>query len=45
MLRYAAAGPDEWDVPRGENRTLRDTAVHLGETSWYADQVGDLRKA
>ena len=44
MLRYAAAGPEEWDKPRGENRTLRDTAIHLGETFWYADQIGDLRK-
>jgi hypothetical protein len=41
-LRYAAAGPGEWDKPRGENKTLRETAEHLGETAWYADQVGRL---
>jgi hypothetical protein len=43
-LRYAAAGPAEWDKPRGDNKTLRETAEHLAETAWYADQVGDLRK-
>ena len=43
VLRYAAAGPDEWDRERGENNTLRGTAKHLGETSWYAEQLGDLR--
>lgn len=41
-LRYAAAGPGEWDQPRGENWTLRAIAEHLGETAWYADQVGRL---
>jgi hypothetical protein len=40
-LRYAAAGPAEWDRPRAPNRTLRDIAEHLG-TAWYAEQVGDL---
>ena len=40
-LRYAAAGPAEWDRPRDPNRTLRDIAEHLG-TAWYAEQVGDL---
>jgi DNA-binding transcriptional MerR regulator len=41
-LRYAAAGPAEWDAPRGENWTLREIATHLGESRWYADQLGDL---
>jgi hypothetical protein len=41
-LRYAAAGPTEWDVPRGDNWTLREIATHLGESGWYADQLGDL---
>jgi hypothetical protein len=41
-LRYAAAGPDEWDKPRGEHLTLRQIAEHVG-TPWYAEQVGDLR--
>lgn len=44
-LRYAAAGPNEWDKPRGDNRSLRETAEHLAETSWYADQVGRLDSA
>jgi hypothetical protein len=41
-LRLAAAGPDEWDAPRGENWTLREIAEHLDELRWYADQVGRL---
>ena len=41
-LRYAAAGPVEWDVPRGANWTLREIATHLAESRWYADQLGDL---
>ena len=41
-LRYAAAGPAAWDVPRGENWTLREIATHLAESRWYADQLGDL---
>jgi hypothetical protein len=39
--RLGAAGPDEWDRPRGEEWTLRAIAEHVG-TSWYAEQVGDL---
>jgi len=39
-LRLAAAGPAEWDAPRGENWTLRETAEHLANITWYADQVG-----
>ncbi|MFC7493688.1 MULTISPECIES: hypothetical protein [unclassified Nocardioides] len=39
-LRLAAAGPEEWDLPRGENWTLREIAEHLTGIRWYADQVG-----
>jgi len=41
-LRLAAAGPDEWDRPRGESWTLREIADHLTGVLWYAEQVGDL---
>jgi hypothetical protein len=41
-LRLAAAGPREWDRPRGENWTLREIADHLTGVLWYAEQVGDL---
>jgi hypothetical protein len=41
-LRLAAAGPDEWDAPRGESWTLRAIADHLTGVLWYAEQVGDL---
>jgi hypothetical protein len=41
-LRLAAAGPDEWDRPRGQNWTLRQIADHLTGVLWYAEQVGDL---
>ena len=41
VLRYAAAGPQAWDEPRGPNWTLRAIAEHLS-SSWYAEQVGDL---
>ena len=40
-LRYAAAGPDAWDAPRGDEWTLRQIAEHLADP-WYAEQVGDL---
>jgi hypothetical protein len=40
-LRYRAAGPDEWDRPRGGSWTLREIAEHLA-SAWYAEQVGDL---
>lgn len=40
-LRLLAAGPDEWDRPRGSDWTLRAIATHLADT-WYADQLGDL---
>jgi len=42
VLRYAAAGPRAWDAPRGDNWTLRAIAEHLS-SSWYAEQVGELR--
>jgi hypothetical protein len=41
-LRLAAAGPEEWDRPRGESWTLRAIAEHLTGVLWYAEQVGDL---
>lgn len=41
-LRLAAAGEAAWDVPRGENWTLREIADHLTGIRWYADQVGRL---
>jgi hypothetical protein len=44
-LRLAAAGPDEWDLPRGDSWTLREIADHLTGVLWYAEQVGDLRPA
>jgi glutamine synthetase adenylyltransferase len=44
-LRYAALDPAEWDKDRGPNWTLRQIAEHLVESEWYAQQVGDLRRA
>lgn len=44
VLRYAAAGPQAWDAPRDPNWTLREIAEHLS-SSWYAEQLGDLRAA
>jgi hypothetical protein len=44
-LRLVAAGPDEWDRPRGDSRTLRAIAEHLTGILWYAEQVGDLSPA
>jgi hypothetical protein len=41
-LRLAAAGPQEWDRPRGSSWTLRGIADHLTGVLWYAEQVGDL---
>jgi hypothetical protein len=41
-LRLLAAGPSSWDVGRGEDWTLREIAVHVGDP-WYAEQIGDLR--
>lgn len=42
-LRLTAAGEAAWDLPRGENWTLREIADHLTGVRWYADQVGRLR--
>ena len=42
-LRLAAAGPAAWDLPRGQNWTLREIAEHLTGVRWYADQVGVLK--
>jgi hypothetical protein len=44
-LRLGSLDPAEWDKPRGENRTLRQTAEHLAQSSWYAEQVGNLATA
>ncbi|HEU5416803.1 MAG TPA: hypothetical protein VFV41_03850 [Streptosporangiaceae bacterium] len=44
VLRYEAAGPQAWDVPRDPSWTLRAIAEHLSH-SWYAEQVGDLSAA
>lgn len=41
-LRLAAAGDAAWDLPRGDNWTLREIADHLTGVRWYADQVGRL---
>lgn len=42
QLRYAAAGPEAWDAPRGEAWTLRQIAEHVTNVTWYAEQVGVL---
>jgi hypothetical protein len=42
LLRYAAAGPQEWDAARGEAWTLREIAEHVAGVSYYAEQVGKL---
>lgn len=34
-------GPDEWDLPRGEEWTVREIVEHVAPP-WYAEQVGDL---
>lgn len=41
-LRYANAGPGEWDKPRGDAWTLREIADHLTGVRSYAEQVGRL---
>src|SRR3954451_22569485 len=43
-LRIAAAGPAEWDAPRGDSWTLREIAVRLAGIRCYADQVGVRRR-
>jgi hypothetical protein len=42
LLRYAAAGPAEWDAPRGEAWTLREIAEHVSRVHVYAEYVGRL---
>ena len=42
--RLAAAGPAEWDKPRGSHWTIREIAEHVADP-WYAEQVGDLFRA
>jgi hypothetical protein len=44
VMRFAAAGPAEWDRPRDPGWTLRAIAEHLADP-WYAEQVGDLSAA
>jgi hypothetical protein len=41
-LRFAAAGPAEWDSPRTPAWTLREIAEHVAGVTWYADQIGTL---
>lgn len=41
VLRFAAAGPEAWDVARDPNWSLRQIAEHVAP-AWYAEQVGDL---
>jgi hypothetical protein len=42
LLRYAAAGPAEWDAPRGSAWTLREIAEHVSHVYGYAEYVGRL---
>ena len=42
LLRYAAAGPAEWDAPRGDAWTLREIAEHVSHVHVYAEYVGRL---
>ena len=42
LLRYAAAGPAEWDAPRGSAWTLREIAEHVSNVHTYAEYVGRL---
>jgi hypothetical protein len=43
LLRYAAAGPAEWDAPRGEAWTLREIATHVAGIDGYAEEVGRMK--
>jgi hypothetical protein len=43
LLRYAAAGPAEWDAPRGAAWTLREIAEHVSQVDGYAEYVGRLK--
>jgi hypothetical protein len=42
LLRYAAAGQEEWDTSRGAAWTLREIAEHVSKVRVYAEQVGPL---
>lgn len=42
FLRYEAAGPHEWDVPRAPAWTLRQIAEHVSGITYYAEQMGRL---
>jgi hypothetical protein len=42
LLRYEAAGPAEWDAPRGKAWTLRQIATHVACVDGYAEEVGRL---
>jgi hypothetical protein len=42
VLRYAAAGPAEWDNPRDPALSLRAIAEHVSHITVYAEQVGRL---
>jgi hypothetical protein len=42
VLRYAAAGPAEWDKPRDPAWTLRQIAEHVSHVNEYAQYVGRL---
>lgn len=43
LLRYAAAGPEAWDAPRGNAWTLREIAEHVSHVTGYAEYVGRLK--
>ncbi len=42
LLRYATAGLDAWDAPRGGAWSLRQIAEHVANVRVYAEQVGRL---
>jgi hypothetical protein len=42
LLRYATAGPAEWDAPRGKAWTLREIAEHVSHVDLYAQEIGRL---
>lgn len=41
-LRYAAAGPGEWDKPREPAWSPRRIAEHVANVTVYAEQIGHL---
>jgi hypothetical protein len=40
--RLSALTDEELDAPRGEGWTIREIAVHLAGSKYYADALGDL---